>query len=108
MSLALGAGLWWVGIRLSRRTMAILEGRAGRDGYQLVEARRALVRFGPFRSYSNTRQPIFRIRVLTADGTRRTGWARVGTMWSTGMPEEVEIRLDDVETAGVPDRPHHH
>jgi hypothetical protein len=43
---------------------------------------------------------VFRIRLVTSDGTVRTGWARVGGWWNTfGVTDAVVVRLHDAEVA---------
>lgn len=88
------AGAQWLAIRRSKQAAVILEGWAADHGHQLLEARRSWLYPGPF--FWNRGQAVFFIRLVTPEGSRRMGWARVGRGHALfPVSDVVEVRFDD-------------
>ena len=78
-----------------RRSRRMLEGWAGRNGYELLEARRRWVFRGPFWWRTSDQQMVYRIVVQDQAGQVRRGYARVGG-WVFGvLTPKIAVKWDD-------------
>ncbi len=93
----------WLAIRRSKEAAVILSRWAAGDGHKLLETRDAP---GCIRDPSGFAggQAVFFIRLVTASGNRRMGWARVGRGWALGpVANAVEVHWDEPGLAGGQD-----
>lgn len=89
----------WLAIRRSKEAAVILSRWAAGEGHKLLETRRAWFYPGPF--WLRRGQAVFFIRLVTASGNRRMGWARIGRGWALGpVANAVEVRWDEPGLAG--------
>lgn len=95
-------GVWLVG-RRDQEARRLLDQWAGAQGLQVVDARRALMWFGPFWWRTASSHVVFRFVITEASGARRSGWARIGAWWDVvRVSDHIEVRLDEPASAPGP------
>jgi hypothetical protein len=73
---------------------AIVDQWAARTGYTIAQAELRHLRTGPFFWKNFTKQPVYYVRVLGADGRQRAAWVRCCVLWSRGSGD-AEVRWDE-------------
>ena len=82
----------WGVVRL-RRGRAAIQAVLEREGYEVLQMERRIVRQGPFWWTTTPAQIVFRVLVLEPNGRQRTVWARWGRRWLP-EPDTLELRWD--------------
>ncbi|MBF6613754.1 MAG: hypothetical protein IVW55_11565 [Chloroflexi bacterium] len=78
----------------SRRSLAMLQEWASRNGYSLLRYNNAYFFRGPFFWTSSKGQVVYRVVVADGAGNTRSGWVRLGSWWLGLLSDEAEARWD--------------
>ena len=77
------------------RASCILSRWAAREGLRIFSSEKRYTRSGPFTSRHRQGQFVFRVFVMDAAGTTRTGWVRIGhAVWGV-LSDDVLVVWDD-------------
>ncbi len=78
----------------SRRSLAMLQEWAARNGYSLLQYNNSYFFRGPFFWTSSKGQVVYRVVVSDGMGNTRSGWVRLGSWWLGLLSDEAEARWD--------------
>ncbi len=75
------------------RSRSMVKRWAEQNGLRVMAMRKSMFRRGPF-LFSGKSRPVYRILVMDANGAKREGWVRCGTMMMGILSDHVDVEWD--------------
>jgi hypothetical protein len=81
-------------LRGNRRSRELVQAWAGRNGYQIIQAKRRYLFTGPFPQVTSRGAQVYRVEVEVRPGHTRSGWVMCGSGFWGNDPNKTAVRWD--------------
>lgn len=85
---------WWMYRWQYDRADTILESWAKKNSFVVIDKQKANFGTGPEAVRAGNKQVLYRITVQSSDGQRRTGLARIGSVTTGTLSDEISVEWD--------------